>query len=405
MENNFSEIEKICSATKKISETANDKILKTPGTMNLAEIMNRQHLENKHSDIIAFLLNPNEKHHHPEYGTKFLEMLRENGLHIKGNKIVSVKREDSTDEARRMDFLLTTDENEAIIIENKIYADDQPDQILDYVKFVEKEFGTTKNIFVVYLTLFGKEPTEISLSKEQLARLKVDNRFINLSYSKGILSWLSQLGTRPDERELFGAVVQYIDVVKGLTNQRKEILNMNEEISKELFEEYGKSRRAELREKLEMIHAFENNIALTLFINFFIDVYNEANEKASGKVHLFCDGKFDYVNIDDWEKDVVKNPKNFGVRYDDEKRNQKADIFVRDLDSRKTVFAVVAENENDDLASDLVAEGWGNPVPLDGYNGAVESSWVAKVLFAADDWEKNHNKNYSSHIVKNWFGI
>lgn len=405
MENDFSEIEEICSAMKKITETANEKILKTPGTMNLAEIMNRHHLENQHSDIIAFLLNPNEKHHHPEYGTEFLEMLKENGLYISGSKIVSVKREDSTDEARRMDLLLTTDENEAIIIENKIYAGDQMNQIRDYVEFVEKEFGTTRNIFVVYLTLFGKEPAEISLSKEQLARLKAENRFINLSYSKGILSWLGRLGARPEERELFGAVVQYIDIVKGLTNQRKEILNMNEEISKELFEEYGKSSRAELREKLEMIHTFENNISLTLFINFFEDIYNEANEKAGGKVHLFCDGKFDYENPDDWENAVVKNPKNFGVRYDDEKRNQKADIFARDLDSKKTVFAVVAEDKNADFTDDLVAEKWGNPVHLEGYNGAVESNWVANVLSATDEWEKNQNKNYSSHVVKNWFGI
>lgn len=406
MENlNFSQIEEICSDMKKITEAANEKILKTPGTMNLAEIMNRNHLENQHSNIIAFLLDPNEKHHHPEYGAKFLEILKENGLHIKGTKIVSVKREDSTDEARRMDLLLITDENDAIIIENKIYAGDQPNQILDYVKYVEKEFGTTQNIFVVYLTLNGREPSGNSLSKEQLARLTLENRFINLSYSEDILDWLSSLCTRPEEQPLFGAIVQYIDVVKGLTNQRKEILNMNEEISKGLFEEYGKSSRAELCEKLEMIHTFESNIALTLFINFFTDVYNESNEKAAGKVHLFCDGKFNYADFDDWKNDVVKNPKNFGVRYDDEKRNQKADIFVRDLNSKKTVFAVVSENKNDDLTSDLVAEKWGNPIHLDGYNGAVESNWVSNVLFATDGWEKNHNKNYSSHVVKNWFGL
>lgn len=101
MGNNFSQIEEICFSMKKVTETANEKILKTPGTMNLAEIMNRYHLENQHSDIIVFLLNPNEKHHHPEYGTEFLEMLRENELHVDGNKIVSVKRENSTDEARR----------------------------------------------------------------------------------------------------------------------------------------------------------------------------------------------------------------------------------------------------------------------------------------------------------------
>lgn len=87
-------IEEICSVMKKVTAEAKARMLKAPGTVNIAEIMNRHHLENQHSDIIGFLLDANEKHHHPEYGAQFLSLLKENGLGITGDKIVSVERED-----------------------------------------------------------------------------------------------------------------------------------------------------------------------------------------------------------------------------------------------------------------------------------------------------------------------
>lgn len=404
----FETIEGICSVVKKVTAEAKARMLKTSGTMNIAEIMNRHHLENQHSDIIGFLLDPNEKHHHPEYGAQFLSLLKENGLGITGDKIVSVEREDSTDEARRMDLFLTT-KKDCIIIENKIYAGDQNQQIADYAKFVEEKFGATKNVFVVYLTLFGKEPSESSLSEEQLARLKAESRFVNVSYAEGILSWLEGLETKREEKELNAALIQYIDVVKGLTNQRQEVFNMNEEMARELMDEYGSLNRGQLREKMELLYSFENNIKLVLFTNFFEDVYNGAIEKAGDKMHLFCNGNFDYKTVAEWKEDVAKFQNNFGVRYNDIDRKLTVDLFVSDLNANRFVFGFISDDESADFSDDL--KDYGTLVREHGYNtAAIPGSWFVNAILAKDfrngtDWEIYNKTTLATHVVENWFVI
>jgi hypothetical protein len=75
---NFTELDKIFKDMDEISKNVKElKRKKTPGTMNIAEIMGRHHQENKHSDIISFLLDPEEDHNHPEFGDRFLDLLRE----------------------------------------------------------------------------------------------------------------------------------------------------------------------------------------------------------------------------------------------------------------------------------------------------------------------------------------
>ena len=57
---NINEMNNFFINMKNLSSKINDQRIKTPGTMNVAEIMNRHHLENQHSNIIAFLVNPTE---------------------------------------------------------------------------------------------------------------------------------------------------------------------------------------------------------------------------------------------------------------------------------------------------------------------------------------------------------
>ena len=112
----FTIINDLYTSITKINQRIENNRQKTPGTMNIAELMNRHHLENQHSNIIFFLLDPNEKHNHKEYGELFLDLLRTKGLSIQGTRIISVKREDSTDEARRMDLFIETDSDYIIIV-------------------------------------------------------------------------------------------------------------------------------------------------------------------------------------------------------------------------------------------------------------------------------------------------
>lgn len=375
---------------KTINKKVDSKRLNSPGTMNIAEIMNRHHLENQHSNILAFLLDPNEKHNHKDFGESFLSLLKNIGLSLKGNSIVSVKREDTTDEARRIDIFIETD-SDYIIIENKIYADDQPKQITDYLESSEKLIGSRENIFVVYLTPFPKKPSEDSISSEELQILINNNHFINLTYNKDILLWLENLKNfKEGEETLKAGLLQYIDVVKAITNQRQETFNMDQEISKELVKVYGNLNREQLREKMTALYEFQNHINLVLYINFFEDICNESK----GRIKLFCNNKFDYKTSEDWRNDVVSQLGKFGVRCCENNLTQ--DLFVQDLNVNRLIFACKEEELYD----------YGKPVNVEGYKSAAEpGSWFVNAILALNDWEQKAKKKLATHVVTNWFNL
>ena len=386
----FTIVNELCNTIVKVDKTVDEKRRKTAGTMNIAEIMNRHRLENQHSNILSFLIDPDEKHNHIEYGESFLFLLKEKGLKIKGSKIFSVTREDSTDEYRRMDLLIETD-TDFIIIENKIGAGDQQNQINDYVSFLERKTNAPDKIFIVYLTLFGDEPSKKSISMEMLNELKKSKKFISLSYSDDIISWLEKLQVSKEETILQSGINQYIDVVKGITHKRKEIFNMKQAVSKELLKEFGDLSREQLKEKMLAMYKFQQNINLTLFINFFKDLYEEAN----GKLTLFCNHNYDYKDFDTWKNDVASTQQKFGVRFLE--NNVTLDLFIYDLDSNKFVFACKEEE----------ICGYGKNMNIDGYASAQEinNSWFVDTILFCNDWEKKEKTKLSTHVVKNWFEI
>ena len=385
------EINNVFEVMGNISSKVMNKKHDTPGTMNIAEIMNRHHLENQHSNIISFLIDPEEIHNHPEYGTKFLQLLKKKGLNITGEKICNTVREDSTDDLRRIDIFVET-ENEYIIIENKVYADDQDNQIHDYIEYVKEKYSADEKVFVVYLNPRGYEPSEKSISLEELANLKNEKRFITLSYSDDILNWLGQLEFKKDEDVLKAGIVQYIDVVQAITNKRKEVLKMNEEIANELFYEYGKLSREELKEKLHLMNSFQDNINLTLFINFFEEIYKEGK----GKLKFLCNGNSNHENTEAWEKDVIQNRKRFGIRYSF--NNHEKDLFVTDLNSNDFIYA---------SNTDKIGNEYGDTINVDGYKFAkkIRSNWFNAAILNNFDEKKFEEKKLSSHVVRSWFGI
>ncbi|MCR5496022.1 MAG: PD-(D/E)XK nuclease family protein [Treponema sp.] len=198
---------------------------KMPGTMNLIEIMNRHHLENAHSDVIAFLINPDENHKHPEYVNSFIKFVNnklkeknQNEIQYNLDEIKFVHREEYTYNKRRIDILIKT-ETAFIIIENKIGASDQPEQMIDYINDISgrnDEGDKEREIFCIYLTRFEKKISDDSLKEDEKKYIK---SFLNLTYSD-ILDWINTLKTRDDETVLKAALIQYKDVLEGLTKQR-----------------------------------------------------------------------------------------------------------------------------------------------------------------------------------------
>jgi len=166
---------------------------------------------------------------------------------------------------------------------------------------------------------------------------------------------------------------------------------MDQELSKELFEEYGNLTRAQLIEEMLAVQSLENNIRPFLFINFFEDIFNESKEK----IFLFCNGRA-YKSAVEWKTDVLKLQNRFGVRFTGEGINK--DLFVSDLNAGRFTFAYSTNAEVLDSA-------FGDKVVDEAYAQAVKpAAWFLNAILAAGDWEEKNGK-LSTHVVRNWFGI
>lgn len=132
----------------------NNEILDASGSrFNLFRIFGVDHYENTHSAIIAELLNPEGTH---GLKHKFLECFLEtvnvhNLLPHFDCENCKVKTEADTNNGR-IDILITDNNRNAIIIENKIYANDQWEQLRRYNDYAQKEYGDNKYV-IYYLTL------------------------------------------------------------------------------------------------------------------------------------------------------------------------------------------------------------------------------------------------------------
>ncbi len=190
----------------------------TGGRFNMFRMCGVNHYENTHSAIIAEFLNPNGTH-----GLKskmlecFIETLGEYFIIKTFNYEKSrVQTEHSTEEGR-IDILLEDNQNKAIIIENKIYANDQPEQLKRYNRYAQ----TYKNGYqILYLTLFGDDASQ--QSGEGVS-------YLSISYKENIINWLEKcvaIASRfPIVRE---TIIQYINHLKKLTNQDMDTKNKEE---------------------------------------------------------------------------------------------------------------------------------------------------------------------------------
>ena len=185
------------------------------------------HYENTHSAIIAEFLNPDGKH---GLKSKLLECF----IETVGEKITlqnfncgnaQIRTEHSTEEGR-IDILITDDQNKAIIIENKIYATDQSEQLIRYNRYAQKAYGDG-NYQILYLTLSGNEASEQSSKGVS---------YLPISHERHIIDWLEKcvaIASRfPMVRE---TIIQYVNHLKQLTGQDMDAKN-KEEITKVLSE-------------------------------------------------------------------------------------------------------------------------------------------------------------------------
>lgn len=177
-----------------------------------------------------------------------------------------------TETGGSIDIFLKTNTylNTHLVIENKVDAYDQAQQLIRYS-------NSTENSVVFYLTRDGKQPGigSIKSGAKALKKLHLENNkdFFCISYKDDILNWLVdcklKISHLPHLRETLS---QYINIVKQITNQNPN--EMNIELAEFLF------KNPQHRETLiELKNAFESPYYLELCNNKIDDDNKEISLK------------------------------------------------------------------------------------------------------------------------------
>lgn len=207
-----------------------DKIAKITGEkFNIFNTLKLTSSEVKlHSVLIGELLNPHGTHGQGHIFLKtFCEQLEIKTFNWENATLELEKNigyiDKDYEEGGNIDILITDDKKNAIIIENKIYAYDQKNQLLRYHNFGEKK---CRSFELYYLTLDGKDASDFSTNSCGLIK------YSKISFSDHILAWIEECKKLSvDQPILRETLKQYSYLIKHLTHQtvndtmKQEIVN------------------------------------------------------------------------------------------------------------------------------------------------------------------------------------
>ena len=189
---------------------------------------------NLHSNFIASLLDPNSDHYKGDLFLKlFLEMCGIDDFGIDTSRATVFK------EFKHIDIYIS-DGKKHIILENKVYAKDQPTQIARYIKTIKKEGAEDEDIYVLYLHPDGKLPDNQSFG-DYHAKLLGENpsiKFKVIRYGKEILEWIDRCKNEVSNiTDLNVFLSQYKDVIEMIYDRYKRIDEMETAKFVEIFKE------------------------------------------------------------------------------------------------------------------------------------------------------------------------
>ena len=200
---------------------------------NLFKVINMTSDETRvHSAMIADLLNPNGQHQMENVFLKlFIERLNGQTDHIVSFTCDNAKVEcekyigPKTDtDGGRLDIYLTDGINH-IVIENKIYATDQENQLLRYHNFLKRCSKNKNNTLLLYLSLDGEvHDIDKTTGGEEIT-------FFTISYADFILNWLTDCRHKVIDKFLIReGIAHYLNLIKILTHQmdkeKNELINL-----------------------------------------------------------------------------------------------------------------------------------------------------------------------------------
>ena len=250
---------------KEAYEKSKDYLYEDSSRFNLLSIIEKDRDEaHVHSKVIYNLLSQN-------WGKKdketFLTLfLKEIGIEdeIIYNKTWEVTREKEyqLDEKKaRPDFVIES-QHYIYIIEMKIDADDQPEQLKNYKKIAEgeKKRKNKKEYKLFYLTLDGHNASKKSIGEEENLEENEKVEYTNISFKEEILNWLGNCLKLVEGKENKSACInQYIASINKILGEKntkiKDNILKSVEDMKNAISLYGK-----LNDKLQV--TLENFMSL-----------------------------------------------------------------------------------------------------------------------------------------------
>lgn len=278
----------------------NEQLLEATGQKyNIFSILGLTSNETRlHSAFLANLLDPNGSH-----GLKskpldaFLKIIGATHLDsttatVEIEKYIGLVTDK---EGGRIDILISDKNRNSIIIENKIYAADQRNQLLRYFNYAKSSFKTFQ---ILYLTLEGTAPQEYSTGKE-----KID--YFSLSFKENIQKWLEECLMFAAKHPLLRETIsQYSNLINQLTNN-----DMNTQAKEEILEvlTYSKSNI----EAAFKIATYYNDIKTNIVIRYLVPFLSQyaldnglvfesdfaLNQKYKGFSFYHADWKFSRLRI------------------------------------------------------------------------------------------------------------
>ncbi len=184
--------------------------------------------EIRHSNVLAWLLNPNENHNFGDAFVKkiFQELIR--NQFTKNKDIMKLLLIDFYSfsvyrEWKNIDILMVSREEKIVVaIENKVDSHEHDNQLNRYKNTISKEFPEYRKIFI-YLTPSGEEPSD-----EEWNILTYENIVQNLELIRKNVSLSSDVGLMIDN---------YIEVIRRSIMEDKELIEVCTKI-------YNKHKRA-----------------------------------------------------------------------------------------------------------------------------------------------------------------
>lgn len=268
-----------------------------------------------HSYIIAELLNPDSFHGQgniflKEFEKIVIEPIKkkksdfkfsfDSGVTTQSEYQIGEINKDYT-EGGRIDILLTDKDGNKIIIENKIYANDQKNQLLRYRNYAQKD---GKDYLILYLSLYGANPSDFSAGG-----LELDKDYFTISYKKEICNWLENCHKQVmDKNKVFYLVDSYLEMLQYLTKNKIsgvfheiiELLKSNQDVAKILIEnqlkinttnfwqEYS-TDTVDFNEKYKFIKTSIEYLIKEIRITFATEIMDMVNSSFGSPISIFVE--------------------------------------------------------------------------------------------------------------------